>query len=707
MLLDADNPPGMPAVWAEMGLPERLALLEPLVPGISTCERIELRGSSARVTNGSEAGQRTHAWIRVSHPDLVETMRARVGVEMVNADLSFNSPRYSRSEPGKVIGYEQRTVIDLSVWTTGRIVFNAMPELGAGMEDYAVIDADIVIVNEGAGELNLSNEAMPSASSLLAYRCRTGVVLSVKTEGGRPGIVSTGQLTMETEIESRGISKTLAEWTANMKPGEKLRCEAPFRDSQSEAAILRICSDGRPIVHDVGNGTTYHLSKPVRQAGDASAQPLFSVVPVGHLAQGVPSAQRFWWDGYIPAGFVTLLGAHGGTGKSLVSLMLAVSIALGHPLFGIATRRGVVAVFSGEDGAELLRHRLQMICERMRVNPAALVGWLHVLDATDGEPALYQEVGTGGRKQGLTTPTYDMLREYIDTHGVDVLIVDNASDTFDASEIDRARVRGFMRELGRIVRARGGAVLLLVHIDKGTARKERLGGEGYSGSTAWHNSARSRLFMTQSVDGTLLIEHEKLNLGPRRQPLALRWPKDGLPELDRPVNGIVQHIADESDLTALLKLIHGHYERKIFVATDTRSRYNAAKVLGHEPSYPKRRKPAEIFKLLDEADRSGLLRREAYRDSNRKAHERWAPTDSGLIRISANAPSAPSAPSTEDGALDHSAQQGAPSAPCGVQGVWGSGARTEAGASGAAGDPDPVVPARLAANEPTSSEDAA
>jgi hypothetical protein len=55
-------------------------------------------------------------------------------------------------------------------------------------------------------------------------------------------------------------------------------------------------------------------------------------------------------------------------------------------------------------------------------------------------------------------------------------------------------------------------------VDKNTSRNKKAdGGEGYSGSTAWHNSARSRLFMTRGDDGLLTLEHQKSNLGKRRE----------------------------------------------------------------------------------------------------------------------------------------------------------------------------------------------
>ena len=297
MLIDADNPPGIPAAWAALSLAERLAMMEPLIPGISRCERIELRGSSARVVNGSGiAGQATHAWVRVNRPERIETLRERVRVDMVNRDLSFPSPRYSRAEPDKVIGNEQRTVIDLSVWTTGRIVFNARPNLGAGMGAYTVADPGIVIVNEGAGELDINGVTLPRQDALQDYRERTGIVLTMKAEGGVPRVVNEGQLTMDTEIVVHGTPKPLREWVADIPAGGKLRCEAPFRASESEAAVIRLQSDGTPVVHDVGNGTTYRLAAGGTAAGWPEPTPLPDALPAVPAFDPslLPEALRGW-----------------------------------------------------------------------------------------------------------------------------------------------------------------------------------------------------------------------------------------------------------------------------------------------------------------------------------------------------------------------------------------------------------------------------
>lgn len=385
------------------------------------------------------------------------------------------------------------------------------------------------------------------------------------------------------------------------------------------------------------------LSLPV----DADRIPApFKLVPVADLARVEPVAPAYWWEGYLPAGVLTLLGAHGGTGKSFIALMLAVCIALGLPMFGIPTRRGRVLYFSGEDSGDVVRHRLKWICAALGVDPATLEGWLHILDATAGEPVLFHEVAEGGRRRGATTPSYDALKGYIGANSIDVLMIDNASDALDASENDRARVRAFVRALVQLVQAQAGAVLLLAHVDKGTSRGDRGGTEAYSGSTAWHNSARSRLYLSRDRDGMLLLEHHKNTHGAMLEPLRLVWPKGGIPQVDAPACGFVQVIEDRAEGKALLKLLHAYYLRGEFVATDTRSRYHAAKVLGEEPTYPKRRRPAEVFEMLRDAERRQLVQRETYKDRNRKEHERWALTPSGCEHIGAAAPSAPSAPCT-------------------------------------------------------------
>jgi hypothetical protein len=66
----------------------------------------------------------------------------------------------------------------------------------------------------------------------------------------------------------------------------------------------------------------------------------------------------------------------------------------------------------------------------------------------------------------------------------------------------------------------------LAHVDKFAARNGSAG-QSYSGSTAWHNSARSRLALTEK-NGTVELAQEKLNIGARAEPLSLMWTRDAV-----------------------------------------------------------------------------------------------------------------------------------------------------------------------------------
>ena len=188
VLLDADNPEGMPAAWTALSLEQRLKMLEPVLPGISTCERIEYLSSSARVVkSGSNGGPplATHAMVRVSHPEMIDTLREYLKVATVNKDLSFPSPRYSKSEPGKVIGHEHRTLFDLAVMIDGRLVFEAKSDVSRA-PGYRVLPAGMKIVNPGGGVLGIGSIELPDKTALKRYEQKTGQSVSFSHEHGGP-----------------------------------------------------------------------------------------------------------------------------------------------------------------------------------------------------------------------------------------------------------------------------------------------------------------------------------------------------------------------------------------------------------------------------------------------------------------------------------------------------------------------------------------
>jgi putative DNA primase/helicase len=266
---------------------------------------------------------------------------------------------------------------------------------------------------------------------------------------------------------------------------------------------------------------------------------------------------------------------------------------------------------------------------------------------------------------------------------VGLVVVDNASDAYGGDEIQRKQVRAFIRSLVMVARLTDCAVVLLAHVDKNTSRNKRAdGGEGYSGSTAWHNSARSRLFMTCTDNGTLTLEHQKSNLGKKREVLELEWRDDGLPQLtgndpaDNPLDPLMPRIegrADDERAISLLRMIAEFESRQQYCSPAITSRNHVHAVLKSEPIFLKLKlRPDDTKRIVNQCQRAKWLEPMNYRTPDRKPHQRWTVTHEGRLiagLIAPTAPTAPTVPTTEDGASLHMAQASAPTAPTGVGGV--------------------------------------
>ena len=396
-------------------------------------------------------------------------------------------------------------------------------------------------------------------------------------------------------------------------------------------------------------------------------EPRLKPVSVFDVVSHPSQEPTFVWDGYLPRGNVTLLGAHGGVGKSTLALMLSVCAVQGHQLFGIATTPCKVLFVSLEDGTHVVRHRLAHICKTWAIDPEQLRDHLVVVDGTENPEFFSAE----SRSAGETTPTYSELRELVQAENFGLVVVDNASDAYGGDEIQRRQVRAFVRSLVDVARPNNCAVMLLAHVDKMTSRNRTAqGGEGYSGSTAWHNAVRSRLFMTRAEDGSLTLEHQKNNLGKMREPLCLTWPDGGLPMLPGQATGLATRHADDQLATELLRLIAEFEARQQYCSPATTSRSNVYAVLKSDPMFQRLKlRHDDVNRIMTQCQRAKWIDMVDYRSPDRKPHQRWTLTYEGRLIAGLRITTAPTAPTAGDGANQNMAQASAPTAPTGVGGV--------------------------------------
>lgn len=350
----------------------------------------------------------------------------------------------------------------------------------------------------------------------------------------------------------------------------------------------------------------------------------------------------------VPAREVTLLPADGGTGKSQLMLQLAVCMALGKPFMGKHCVRSMVVYYSGEDDADVLLYRIKKICDHMNLNDQEmddLDKWLHVSDRSEN-PTLFTEFTDKGMgRMFVATDAYKSLQVTIATvcgtsPSIRVsVIVDNASDVFEANENARQEVRRFIRLLKTLARQRDGAVVLLAHLDKASIRDPN-GKAQFSGSTAWHNSVRSRLLLVRSEDQNwdLLLTQEKSNHGKGlAAPTRLRWddagvlvhvPSDGAAALRLTPDQLRDHI---------LGMVREHYERGQYISASLAN--NSSKgvwaVLSAHKDFPEQLRVTKgkeaLHRLMRRAQSEGRIEVEEVEDPKRRGHkiERWCVVTTG------------------------------------------------------------------------------
>jgi energy-coupling factor transporter ATP-binding protein EcfA2 len=345
---------------------------------------------------------------------------------------------------------------------------------------------------------------------------------------------------------------------------------------------------------------------------------------------------------WLPEGEVTLLSGHGGSGKSYVALLLAILIALGRPFGSMPTKQVPVVFFSAEDSAVVLRRRLKRICRTIGVQVKDLRGKLFLLDISNLDPALYREPHKYLQDAVTQTALLDKLSEFVDSVKAGQIFIDNASDAYDGNEIVRAAVRTFIRSLRQRIAQPNRNVMLLAHVNKLSSSGQDKSGEDYSGSTAWHNSVRSRLSIIPNKT-EFEIRHMKSNYAQLAEPVKFEW-CEGVPMLkgsftnpDREATERLVQAAElersEEDKIALVSIIQTFDRRKEIVTTSMNGSFTVFKLLKGDPTFPKVLDSDRCNRLLRELQDEGRIYRAKVKDVQRKWKEVFTCNDLQIHEI--------------------------------------------------------------------------
>jgi RecA-family ATPase len=255
----------------------------------------------------------------------------------------------------------------------------------------------------------------------------------------------------------------------------------------------------------------------------SASVPALNIVNAAAFAGTEPPPREWHVQGLIPAREITLLSGDGGTGKSLLALQLAVATGAGTEWVGTLPSRGQALFVSAEDDVEELHRRLANIARAQSLEIASLNNLAFL--PLGGRDAI---LDAPQRRDGPLSETllFKAIRAEIEERRPSLRVLDTLADLFGGDEIKRPQARQFIGLLRGIAIEFRLTILLLSH----PSQAGMASGAGTSGSTAWSNSVRSRLYLERRIpsggdDDVRILTTKKANYGRVGGERVLRWRK--------------------------------------------------------------------------------------------------------------------------------------------------------------------------------------
>jgi RecA-family ATPase len=226
----------------------------------------------------------------------------------------------------------------------------------------------------------------------------------------------------------------------------------------------------------------------------------------------------------IPDRTVTMLSGDGGIGKSLLALQLAIAVSMQREWIGTLPEYGPAIYVSAEDDRDELHRRVAGIAAKQGIDLTDLRD-LHMIPLAGSDAVM--GVPEGKANLIRETDVWRGLVQHVERLRPRLIVLDTLADVFAGNEIARQEARQFVGQLRGLALRFELAVVLLAHPSLDGLRS----GSGTSGSTAWSNSVRSRLYLEKlkmeddsDLDPDLrVLRVKKANYGPSGNDITLRW----------------------------------------------------------------------------------------------------------------------------------------------------------------------------------------
>jgi hypothetical protein len=198
--------------------------------------------------------------------------------------------------------------------------------------------------------------------------------------------------------------------------------------------------------------------------------------------------------GFLLRRHLSVLYASSGTGKSIISLTIAVHLAIGRDFgrFKIP-RPAKVAFLSVEEDKDEIDRRLAAICATYGVSQEALEGRLHKISLT--APQLLAWVKDPKSQRIEPTAKFTQMARLLADQGIEAVILDPFAELWEGEENNNMQVRTVASLLrDDLARELNMGVLLIHHVRKGTPEP----GDVDAGRGAGSLNAAARIAFTMT-----------------------------------------------------------------------------------------------------------------------------------------------------------------------------------------------------------------
>ena len=257
-VLDRDDDMHTPEWAKNLDFNKWVKEMDKVLPGLATTRMLRAHSSSARVLDGdgkAVGGGNGHTWIKIADANDADRCRAAIITRALALTLAWNKPKLSKKS-GEEIAGSVTTIVDPSVWSAGRIIFEGKPTatvpLSVASQSFSHIDGDNEVLDTSSAVI----------SGLGAYRGAKKFGLDFRIKSAADFSFISDTLLMDTELELKdGGIVSVRDAIKMVAEAGKLRCQAPFRESSSMSAFINLDGFGNPFVWDSGVNTKYVLSK--------------------------------------------------------------------------------------------------------------------------------------------------------------------------------------------------------------------------------------------------------------------------------------------------------------------------------------------------------------------------------------------------------------------------------------------------------------